>query len=303
MKCNICEHQSSLLFKKQVLNKYNVGFYQCEKCEFLQTEKPFWIEESYQEAFTELDVFLADRAVQFSQVSENIVANYFDVKSKFLDYGGGVGLLTRIMRDRGFDWYHYDKYAKNIFSRSFDLLGFENTGEKFELVTSFEVLEHLEKPLEELEKIFALGENFLASTVLQPSASVDELFSWYYLGAIHGQHISFYTQESMKIIGKVFDRNYYSNDFNVHLFTSKRIDDFSLDYCPDYVKSFSYRSKRKLIALIEAIYVKFINPSDVKKELSSLTLQDFHDLEMRLTSNPLILEDYSCEKVKNNTAS
>ena len=47
MNCKICSSNTSEVFTKEILGKYLVKYYQCNFCEFLQTEKPFWLEESY----------------------------------------------------------------------------------------------------------------------------------------------------------------------------------------------------------------------------------------------------------------
>ena len=39
---------------------------------------------------------------------------------KFLDYGGGYGILVRLMRDVGYDFYWFDKYSQNIFAKGFE---------------------------------------------------------------------------------------------------------------------------------------------------------------------------------------
>lgn len=43
MKCKICHHEVDKLFKEKVLNKYNIQYYKCPQCGFIQTEKEFWL--------------------------------------------------------------------------------------------------------------------------------------------------------------------------------------------------------------------------------------------------------------------
>jgi hypothetical protein len=46
-KCRLCEANVIFLFRKRVLNKYEVSYFECENCLSLQTEEPFWLEEVY----------------------------------------------------------------------------------------------------------------------------------------------------------------------------------------------------------------------------------------------------------------
>ncbi len=91
-----------------------------------------------------MDVFLVSRPLNHSQITENLILNYFDYTAKFIDYGGGVGVFTRIMRDRGLQFYRQDKYTQNLFAQYFDIADLNIDQRHFELATCFEVLEHLE---------------------------------------------------------------------------------------------------------------------------------------------------------------
>jgi hypothetical protein len=37
-----------------------------------------------------------------------------------LDFSGGHGILTRIMRGYGFNFFHYDESTENLFASGFD---------------------------------------------------------------------------------------------------------------------------------------------------------------------------------------
>ncbi|OKH40341.1 hypothetical protein NIES2101_35025 [Calothrix sp. HK-06] len=285
MECKICSSKSHFIFTKKILSKYEVSYFKCSSCGFIQTEDAYWLSEAYELPFTPLDVYLVSRPLEFSQLTENLILKYFDYKSKFLDYGGGVGVFTRMMRDRGLKFYRQDKYAQNLFTQYFDVYDLPEAERNFELVTSFEVLEHLENPLGELKQIFSFGQNLLFSTVLQPSQSVEELKNWSYLAELHGQHISFFTKRSMEILAENFKCYYYHDEKCplLHLFTPIKITDFSFFMNEKgHISTFS-RLKNKLLSLKKLI---FSDTTEVKK-LESLIQSDTQFIIQELQNKSL----------------
>ncbi|WP_258864642.1 class I SAM-dependent methyltransferase [Helicobacter sp. MIT 99-10781] len=159
-----------------------------------------------------------------------------------LDFGGGTGLLVRLLRDSGIEAFWEDKYCQNLFARGFEwesgnprLRGLDSvfTQEKLskqakmptpELATSFEVFEHLPNPLEEIESMLSCAPNLLFSTELLPSfiPKSSGQNAWWYYGFAHGQHISFYSRESLEFIAKKRGLYFYSYG-DLHLFTTKKI--------------------------------------------------------------------------------
>ncbi len=101
MKCKICESESHKFAKASVLGKYDIDYFQCSNCGFVQTEEPYWLEEAYSDAIASSDVGLVFRNTTLSQKTDNIIFNIFNHEAKFLDYGGGYGLFVRLMRDLG----------------------------------------------------------------------------------------------------------------------------------------------------------------------------------------------------------
>jgi len=220
----------------------------------MQTERPYWLNESYASAITSLDVGLVNRNIQYSGIIEEVIYKNFDTKARFLDFAGGYGVFTRIMRDKGFDFYHEDKYCENIFSKNFDINDLKEKDRKFELVTAFELIEHSEDPYKELDYILSMSSNFLFSTELVPEENLE---NWWYLGEEHGQHISFFTKKSIEKIAKKYGKKYYSNGY-MHLLSNK--DDLHV-----------FEKKIKLSKIIDFIKGK-INPS---VKLPSRTQTDF----------------------------
>lgn len=135
--------------------------------------------------------------------------------NRCVDFGAGHGMFVRLMRDRGFDFRWYDRHAANDYARGFE---YENS-QAYEFLTSFEVLEHLTDPVADLSTIMAISENVLVSTMLVPEP-VPKLSEWWYFMPSSGQHISFYTVDSLHLLAKRFGRHLLSHG-SYHLFTTK----------------------------------------------------------------------------------
>lgn len=227
MECKICGSKSNELFSALILNKYEIKYFQCEKCRFIQTEEVYWLKEAYNEAIGQLDVGLVTRNQQLSDATAKIISKNFDPKGKFLDYGGGYGLFVRLMRDKGFDFYRQDSFCENIFAKYFDIDDLDEKG-NFELLTAFEVFEHLNNPIEEITTMFKYAPSILFSTELQSGTPFKSVDDWWYFSPEAGQHIGLYTYESLQQIAKRFNKNLYSNQVNLHLLTDKKLPQHTL---------------------------------------------------------------------------
>lgn len=211
-------------------------------CGFIQTEDPYWLKESYTHVITDSDLGLVSRNIALSSFTKALILTNFDSNAKFLDYGGGYGLFVRIMRDIGFDFYWYDKFCQNIFAKGFEA-DFKN--HKYELSVAFEILEHLAHPLTVIEQITKLSKNILFSTKLIPDNS-PEPSDWWYYGLEHGQHVSFYTIDSLLLIASKFGLNLYSNKRNIHLLCVEKI--------PTII--FTLLLNRKITSILNALWKK-----------------------------------------------
>jgi 2-polyprenyl-3-methyl-5-hydroxy-6-metoxy-1,4-benzoquinol methylase len=220
MKCKICQSDSNLLFRATVLQKYEVHYFQCTGCKFIQTEQPFWLAEAYAQPIADTDTGYVTRNIYYSEIVDSLISIAFHRNSAFLDFGGGYGLFVRLMRDKGIDFTRQDAYCENIFAKNHDL--HEQQKEQFELLTAFEVFEHLENPMTELERMFSYADSVLFSTEILPRGEIKKVNDWWYFAPHTGQHIAFYSRRSLEILGQQFNRQLYTNGHNLHLLTNKK---------------------------------------------------------------------------------
>jgi len=220
MSCKICKGNVGTFSRARLLSKYDIEFYRCSSCGFINTEEPCWLEEAYSSAITGSDLGLVRRNSRLATITSVLLTIFYDTKGSYLDFAGGYGLFVRMMRDRGFDFKWYDRYCTNLFANGFtaDL----DNGRNYSLVTAFEVFEHLVDPVSGLEELLKHSKNILFTTDLlpEPAPKPEE---WWYYGLEHGQHVSFYTRKSLQLLAISKGLNFYTNGATVHLITEKKL--------------------------------------------------------------------------------
>lgn len=222
MKCRICGTQNKACFTGSLLNKYNVEYYQCAKCDFVQTESPYWLEEAYDRPINISDTGYMVRNLYFKKKLTILLYLLFGDNAQFVDYAGGYGVFVRLMRDVGFDFKWYDKYTQNLFSSGFEW----DEISKVDAVTLFEVFEHFVDPLEELGRLLKISDTIIFSTELHPTP-LPTPRNWWYYGLDHGQHLSFYSVKSLTYMAKKFQTNYYRMG-SLHILTKNNISKYVL---------------------------------------------------------------------------
>ncbi len=228
MKCNICNSGSMPLETLKILNRYDVQYYSCNQCGFIQTETPYWLAEAYSSAIARSDIGLISRNIKLANFCSAVIPLFYDRHGMFLDYGGGNGMFVRMMRDKGFDFRWMDKYSKNQFAEGFEA----SVEQKYALVTAFEVFEHLPQPLEVIDDMFRYSDTIIFSTRLLPHWKITSN-EWWYFTPDTGQHVSLYSKEALAVIAKKFNVCLSSNGVSLHVLSLRSIPSITL-------KAFSY---------------------------------------------------------------
>jgi 2-polyprenyl-3-methyl-5-hydroxy-6-metoxy-1,4-benzoquinol methylase len=228
--CRLCGNSTNFVFSHKILNKHNINYYRCLKCDLIQTEHPYWLKEAYRNPISISDTGIFERNIRLSKLILKVLSlkkedgkikeiirailNKPKIRAfqgKILDVGGGYGILVRLLRDFGLDAYWEDKFSQNLFSKGFEKIN----NEKYDVVTAFEVWEHYDNPENEILKIFEdlKPEYIFISTTLY-SESLPDL-NWWYYSFETGQHISFYSIKTIEYIANLYSYNFeiLKNDF------------------------------------------------------------------------------------------
>lgn len=222
MLCPVCSHETVGFETAVIMQKYEGRFRRCPSCHFIFAEDPVWLDEAYRNVISVCDVGLVDRNIWFSRVARAVVSVLCNRTGRFLDYGGGTGLFTRLMRDAGYDWYWYDRYCHNSCAEGFsaDI----ESGEGYELITAVELFEHIADPVKTVAVLKKLSSHILFTTSLLPTPP-PPLSAWWYYGLEHGQHISLYDIRSLRVLARNAGMHLASNGSNLHLLSTKKVPD------------------------------------------------------------------------------
>lgn len=202
--CKICHLVSSELFPMVIQNKYHAFCFRCPKCGFVYLNNIIWLKKAYADPISASDTGILYRNHYLSKIATVLIYFFFKPNSKFLDYAGGYGIFTRLMRDIGFNYYWSDPMVKNIFSQDF----IYTPDMKIELLTAFECFEHFDKPLTEINRMLKISKNILFTTELIPKNNLNP--DWWYFGTHHGQHVSFYSEKTFIYLAEKYHLNYYN---------------------------------------------------------------------------------------------
>ncbi len=90
MTCKICGKENKFVFKTKIMKKYEISYFHCENCGFLQTEEPYWLSEAYKEPINITDTGYLSRNINLSKIVATLLVSFFDYKKSFF------GLCRRI---------------------------------------------------------------------------------------------------------------------------------------------------------------------------------------------------------------
>ena len=214
-RCKICGGLTAVTHQGTILLKHPVAYHLCRDCDYWCTDEPFWLEEAYSQAIVATDTGLVQRNLAIAGMLRALLAQFFP-KGPYVDWAGSHGMLVRLMRDYGFDFYWQDLYADNLLAQGFDW-DRNRSGEKATVVTAIEVLEHAPDPAVMLRECLS-GSGADAVIFSQELHSGGGDHDWWYLSPVTGQHVSFFSRRTLRVLADQLDMHLQSAD-SLHLMT------------------------------------------------------------------------------------
>jgi hypothetical protein len=285
--CHICKAATSYIFTAKVRSKHDVKYYQCPNCGYVQVETPYWLDEAYASPINLTDTGIIFRNLMQREQISLMLYSLFPGDSQFLDYSGGYGIFTRLMRDVGFDYYWNDPYTQNLVARGFEAVD----GQKYAAATAFEVFEHLTDPHMELQKILEWSDTVIFSTSLV-SVPAPASADWWYYGLEHGQHVSLYTAKALELLGKQYGLELYTTGSDLHVLTKsqllpKAISQQVLDVALAEVKTDAVASE-----LLKKAYAKVAAPAGLSpKAIARKLVHNYRLRDLRILNSELNIEE------------
>ena len=218
--CKLCDGETKVFCLPLVMGRHPATYDRCVICGFVQARDPAWLAEAYVTPINPMDTGCVARNWHFARATAAVIGGVLRVKGPFLDFGGGYGLFVRHMRDGGFDFRWMDGYCRNLFAAGFEADPARDG--RYGLITSFEVFEHLTDPRQKIEQLLQWSDALLFSTELMPEG-LATLEGWHFAGFEHGQHVSFFSRESLSRVAGRLGFNFVSNGHSLHLLTRPRV--------------------------------------------------------------------------------
>ena len=190
--CTLCNNEKTTYFGQGENRQY----YHCPICDLVFVPAKYFVSYTEEKAKYDHHQNCIDNTGYVNFLNRLLIPlqKHLPPNANGLDFGCGPGpTLHLLMEKAGYSMKLYDYFYasdQTVFTQ------------KYDFITSTEVLEHLHHPLEELKKLWAcLKKNGVLG--LMTAFRIEDFSNWYYKRDL--THIAFYTPKTLQWIANYFD--------------------------------------------------------------------------------------------------
>ena len=216
--CPICGSTTSEILSYDLEGGKRANLVKCASCRFTFVSEPFWLAASFSSALNRMDVGSVDRSLLVADFVHGLLGRRSPRASwSVLDIGGGDGLVTRVLRDRGVDCRWVDPYCEPVYYVGPKV----RPEDHFDLAVMSEVALHLPDPVGTFDGLLRQADRVLFTAVVPPDTVPQD---WWYLMPSTGQHIAFYPTSAIAAMAERLGVEWCSDGKFFHLLSRKKID-------------------------------------------------------------------------------
>ena len=178
--CPVCGAEPDQILTYDVLGGRTARLMACGTCAFCFVADPTWLRDSFTSQLNTLDVGSADRSLLVAAFVRGLLGRKRRQRWKVLDFGGGDGLLTRVLRDRGVDARWTDPFCEPAYAVGPPA----DEIDRFDLAVMSEVALHLTDPLATFRELLGRADRVLF-TAVDPFVPFSPLGRGFLTGAIN----------------------------------------------------------------------------------------------------------------------
>ena len=219
--CRVCNcDQVSVLGQRLILGKYLTELISCSRCGFEWFDSPeTWLSDAYALPIANTDTGIVSRTLNVHKVISSFLS-FIGLTGKILDWGSGSGLLTRLLRDDGYECYGFEPFTQPILAGGYTFNQQQEALSQgpYRAIVAIEVVEHLIDPQEFFRTALLHTDTLIFSTELVDKSRYGS--DWWYYSIETGQHISFYSNQSLAFLADLNNCVYVSSkNMSLHILT------------------------------------------------------------------------------------